>query len=49
MFTLSQLKENINAGDLEAIVACYEPAAVFVLPEGQGGEARGREAIGAAR
>lgn len=45
---LSLLNESINAGDLQAIVACYDPEAVFVLPEDQGGEARGREAIGAA-
>jgi|SRR5437588_11810343 uncharacterized protein (TIGR02246 family) len=42
---LSLLEEKINAGDLQAIVACYEPEAVFVLPEDQGGEARGRDAI----
>ena len=45
---LSLLQECINTGDLQAIVACYEPEAVFVLPEDQGGEARGREAIGQA-
>jgi ketosteroid isomerase-like protein len=45
---LSLLNENINAGDLQAAVACYEPEAVFVLPEDQGGEARGQEAIGEA-
>jgi ketosteroid isomerase-like protein len=44
----SLLLENINTGDLDAIVACYEPEAVFVLPKDQGGEARGREAIGQA-
>jgi ketosteroid isomerase-like protein len=42
---LSLLIEKTNAGDLQAIVACYESEAVFVLPEDQGGEARGREAI----
>lgn len=45
---LSLLTESINAGDLQAVVACYEAEAVFVLPEEQGGEARGREAIGQA-
>ncbi|MGH3692500.1 MAG: YybH family protein [Pseudonocardiaceae bacterium] len=43
---VSLLSENINAGDLQAVVACYESEAVFVLPEDQGGQARGREAIG---
>lgn len=42
---LSLLTKHINTGDLQAIVACYEPEAVFVLPEDQGGEARGLEAI----
>lgn len=42
---LSLLQENINTGDLQAIIACYEPDAVFVIPEDQGGEARGRDAI----
>lgn len=45
---LSLLEENINTGDLQGLVACYEPDAVFVLLEDQGGEARGREAIGQA-
>jgi len=45
---LSLLIKNINAGDLPAVVACYEPEAVFVLPEGQGGQVRGTEAIGQA-
>ncbi|HEY3239290.1 MAG TPA: nuclear transport factor 2 family protein [Acidimicrobiia bacterium] len=45
---LSNLTENVSSGNLQGVVACYEPDAVFVLPKDQGGEARGQEAIGQA-
>jgi ketosteroid isomerase-like protein len=45
---LLALVRGVNGGDLPSVVACYEPDAVFVLPKDQGGEARGREAIGEA-
>ncbi|MGH8971574.1 MAG: YybH family protein [Acidimicrobiia bacterium] len=42
---LLELVRNINRGNLEGTVACYEPDAVFVLPKDQGDEARGHDAI----
>ena len=33
----------INAGDLEAVLAFYEPDAVAVLPKAEGGPVRGRD------
>jgi uncharacterized protein (TIGR02246 family) len=45
---LAALTKAVSSHDLDSVVALYEPDAVFVLPKDQGGEARGKEAIGQA-
>ena len=38
-------EKTMNSGDIEGVLAFYEPEAVVVLPKDQGGPVRGQDAV----